>query len=112
MMKKPTVVKPAMYSLFYLNLREIAYEYGYNLLVNGSMSRDLDLVAVPWGAVVKDEQDMIFEFSKYLGGRLEMAGDTIVYHRLPQNRNGYMIYLNESNKEWYIDVSVVQSSSN
>lgn len=61
-MNKPTHVKPALYAMFYEHLKDIAEEYGYNLLIHGSMQRDLDLVAVPWRDNPAPEQDMLKDF--------------------------------------------------
>lgn len=39
---------PALYSAIWPDLRDVALTKGYALLIHGSLSRDLDLVAVPW----------------------------------------------------------------
>jgi len=41
---KQVYAKPAIYCLFYENLKVIAKEFGYNLLIHGSINRDLDLL--------------------------------------------------------------------
>jgi hypothetical protein len=47
-MEKPIHVKPNFYSYCYESLKDIAKNHGYNLLIHGSMNRDLDLIAVAW----------------------------------------------------------------
>jgi hypothetical protein len=47
---KPASFAPA-YVAFYPALAEIARRYGYALAVHGSVSRDMDLIAVPWSDV-------------------------------------------------------------
>jgi hypothetical protein len=116
---KPVYVKPALYCMFYEHLKQIAQEYGYNLVVNGSMNRDLDLIAIPWVDNPKSEQDMIKDFQKYLTGRIITGTDGLVhYTTLPGNRHSYVIDLNRGDKhgewvrfadeEYYLDISVVQ----
>lgn len=45
---KLTHAKPQLYAFYFLKLKEIAKELGYNLVIDGSMARDLDLIAIPW----------------------------------------------------------------
>lgn len=119
MSDKPKHYKPGLYAIFYAELKDIAEYYGYNLLIHGSMNRDLDLVAVPWIDNPKDEQLMIFEFQKYLTGMTLVKPDgTIPFTILPGNRHSYVIELNRGNRhgEWvrfedsqyYLDISVCQ----
>lgn len=110
--------KPGLYAMFYEHLKDIAKEFGCNLLVNGSMSRDLDLVAVPWVDNPKPEMGMIQEFEEYLTGKKH--GDKLNYgfSVLPGGRHSYIINLNRGDRhgEWvrfedsqyYLDISVVQ----
>ena len=65
---KPIHAKPAMYAFFYEELKVIAKEYGYNLVLHGSMNRDLDLIAIPWVDEPKDEFLMIQHFERFLRG--------------------------------------------
>lgn len=114
-------VKPGMYALFYVQMKAIAETYGYNLLLNGSMDRDLDLVAVPWRDNPQDEQEMMRDFQKYLKGMVTVTTeDKIHYNVLPGNRHAYIIELNRGDRhgewmrfedeEFYIDISIVQIS--
>lgn len=80
--------------MFYEYLKDIAKEYGYNLLVNGSMSRDLDLVAVPWVDNPKPEMEMIQEFEEYLTGRKYEDSINYGFSVLPGGRHSYIINLN------------------
>lgn len=116
-MKKAIAVKPGMYTIFYHELKQIAELYGYNLVIHGSMNRDMDLIAIPWTDEPRDEFKMIQEFEKYLCGRLfEKTNRPTVPQRLPGGRNSYTISLNRGNKhgewirfedqEYYLDISV------
>ncbi len=118
---KPIHCKPAMYALFFYDLKRIAKRYGYNLVLHGSLNRDLDLVAIQWVDKVKSEQSMIKAFQKYLTGWITTCPDGKVHFTiLPGNRHSYIIELNRGNKrgEWmrykdeqyYLDISVVTTS--
>lgn len=119
-MDKPLNAKPGLYCMFYEQLKLIAKTYGYNLLVNGSMNRDLDLVAVPWINNPKPEQEMIKDFQEYLTGIKVMDNKgEVSFSVLPGNRHGYTISLNRGDRhgewvrfedrEYYLDISVVQT---
>jgi hypothetical protein len=122
---KPTHAKPQLYAYYFLTLKEIAKEYGYNLLVHGSMNRDLDLIAIPWVDEPKPETEMIQALCDHMGGKLLKADSgSDVYKKLPGGRSVYVINLNRGgyakndageitepleytpDPEYYIDISV------
>lgn len=112
---KPTHARPSLYAYYYFGLKEIALEHGYNLVVHGSMNRDLDLIAIPWVAEVKPYEEMMDAFMDYLGGRYLTGSSTITHH----GRRWYVINLNrgelqrskEDNEyqdpQYYIDISIM-----
>lgn len=57
MAEKPTFA-PAYVGLFPI-LSELAQEYGYALTVHGSVSRDFDLVAIPWTESAVDPRYLV-----------------------------------------------------
>jgi hypothetical protein len=117
---KPTVVKPQLYAYYFLHLKEIAKSHGYNLVVHGSMNRDLDLIAIPWVNEPSPEREMIDALNNWLGGHIEES----LIGNLPGGRTCYVIELNRGgyrqNKEgliidplefvedpqYYLDISV------
>lgn len=116
-MSKPIQVKPGLYAMFYEHLKQIAQEYGYNLVIHGSLNRDLDLVAIPWVDNPRSEQDMIKEFQKHLTGiTITKPDGNVEYSILPGGRHSFVIQLNRGNKhgewmrfedrEYYLDISV------
>jgi hypothetical protein len=117
--KKPVHVKAAMYALFFYDLKRIAKRYGYNLVLHGSLARDMDLIAIPWVDDPKPEQNMVKAFQRYLTGCTTVGPDgKVISGVLPGNRHSYIIDINRGNKrgEWmrykderyYVDLSVVQ----
>lgn len=118
-MNKTIQVKPGLYTIFFEHLKQIAETYGYNLVVHGSMNRDLDLIAIPWVDNPKPEQEMIKDFQEYLTGiHLTDSKGDVPFTVLPGNRHSYVIDLNRGDKhgEWvrfedsqyYLDISVIQ----
>ena len=112
---KPMVAKPRLYAMYFQKLMEIAREMGYNLLINGSMNRDLDLVAVPWIDNPKPEMELIQAFDTYLNGHHMNNPDYYMYKVLPGGRNTYVINLNRFrdkdgvDPQYYIDISITPS---
>lgn len=108
---KPIHVKPSFYSYCYEALKEIALKYGYNLVIHGSMNRDLDLIAIPWQPLLKPYEEMIQEFTDYLGGTIELESCTPAYH----GRLWYVINIRRRDKhddykedhQYYLDISVL-----
>lgn len=115
--EKPTHAKPQFYAMAFFQLKEVAEKFGYNLLVHGSMARDLDLVAVPWVDDPKDEFEMINALYKHLTGLTFVDKQSAMFSVLPGNRNSYVLNLNRGGQfngyvdnQYYVDVSVTQIS--
>lgn len=113
-MSKPTHVKPAYYAHVYLELKDIAKQYGYNLCLHGSMARDLDLIAVPWqnGAHECSISKMLHEMADTIGGYLLEENPIPTYY----GRQQWVINLNREcvtkdgrweDPEYYVDISVI-----
>lgn len=118
--KKPTHIKPSLYAYHYLELKEIAKDAGWNLLLHGSMNRDLDLLLVPWAQeVTKSHQQLIEEFAKLLGGWVmeEKDWEREAFAAAFHGRLNYVINLNRSlpakgdgwgeDPQFYLDISVI-----
>ena len=129
MEQKPTHAKPSYYAIMFEPLKEIALKYGYNLVLHGSLNRDMDLIAIPWAQKLGLVDDMINEFCEYVAGEVRLfnhkcnddgsiTGDCFTHK--PHGRIVYVIdifrggYLNGGgfhdlyikDPESYIDISV------
>lgn len=104
--------------MYYNQLKEIAELYGYNLVIHGSMNRDLDLIAIPWTENARNPDEMIFEFQEYLTGKKEMRPNGKPdYSDKPHGRKVVTISLNRGDKhgewvrfedeEYYLDISIM-----
>lgn len=58
--------KPMLYMSVYPKLRQIAIDNGYTLALHGSMTRDLDLIAIAWTEKAIESKQLIVEFLKAL----------------------------------------------
>ena len=123
--------KPSYYAIMFEPLKVIALKYGYNLVLHGSLNRDMDLIAIPWNESVGVVEDMMSEFCEYVGGEIllwnqrrnengEIVGD--LFTEKPHGRKVYVIdiyrggYINgggfqdmtyHKDPQTYIDISVM-----
>jgi len=110
MSEKPIHVKPSFYSYCFEGLKKIALKYGYNLVIHGSLHRDLDLIAIPWQKELKSHKEMITQFAEYIGGEIEIESCKPAYH----GRIWYVINIRRRDKfdnykedhQYYLDISV------
>ncbi len=120
-LNKPIHVKPAFYAFVYDQLKQIARVRGYNLVLHGSMNRDLDLIAIPWFEYAsffteENKQGMIKEMVDLIGGHV-MNEDPASFDEFKKRYHGrevYIININRSIKEpeyqdpqYYIDLSIL-----
>lgn len=114
-MLKPAKAKPAFYALCYQELQAIARDMGYNLLLHGSMDRDMDLVAVAWVDKPMPHTEVLNAFCKALGvnpPKNKLGFNEYLFKKLPAGRSGYIINLNRGGKfngyfdqQMYLDIS-------
>jgi hypothetical protein len=105
---KPATLAP-MYATLLPPLSEAARSVGYALAVHGSMSRDLDVVAVPWTDEAADPRTLIAALMAICGGdlgRVNGAGKRVdLPEAKPHGRLAWVIFL--PGGEAYIDLSVM-----
>lgn len=116
---KPIHAKPSLYAYYFFTLKEVAITYGYNLVVHGSLNRDLDLIAIPWQEEIKPHGEMIKELANVIGGRIMNTekniphGFTVTHHGRMHYvinifRGGYCpndVYIEDP--QYYLDISVM-----
>jgi len=119
MSSKSIKTKPHFYACLLSSLQEIAKFHGYNLIVHGSMDRDLDLVAIPWVDEPKTHIELLEAFCEYLGVPIEEKTksnpNTYLHTILPGGRYSYVINLNRecyvgadnkwTDPQYYLDIS-------
>lgn len=122
---KPTHAKPSLYAYYFEILKEIAKEYGYNLVIHGSLNRDLDLIAIPWQEEIKPFLPMIEKFALVLGGAIIPESDEKrdEFAKKYHGRRNYIININRNlimkyngfgqteikqfaDPQFYIDISI------
>lgn len=93
-------------------IRRAARRAGYAIAVHGSISRDIDLVAIPWIPKAEPQKKLVEAVRRVSKGHLhvrmsEPSGAT----QKPHGRRAYIIYLIDgSHPRTYIDLSVMPRS--
>lgn len=115
-MRKAIKPKPQFYAYCFAGLQQIATDLGYNLLLHGSMNRDLDLVAIPWIDSPSSHLELLIAFSENLGAPVLKTpnGEYYFMHTvLPGGRDSYVIDLNRggefnnyNDEQYYLDISI------
>jgi len=113
MNSKPVKTKPQYYAVILNPLQKIAKKHGYNLLVHGSMKRDLDLIAIPWSDNTSSHLTVLQHMSKYLGADVYDNLEYYQLRRLPGGRQSYIINLHrrgaknnyKADAQYYLDIS-------
>ncbi|MEN6487349.1 MAG: hypothetical protein ABFD66_00460 [Smithella sp.] len=100
------------FTILYIKLEKVAHRHGYCLAIHGSMTRDLDLVLIPWTEDAEDSSVVLEAFDKVVIEELA--------HRKRAKKKGYMgkalddkphgrkatvFYLGYS--DYYLDVSIM-----
>lgn len=100
---KPIHAKPSLYAFYFEIIKEIGIKYGYNIVLHGSMNRDLDLIAIPWQEVIDNKDEMIDEISITIGGHVMMQNrsvDDIIGTRYSITHHGRMQYIININRDF------------
>lgn len=88
------------YGALYPELREAARHHGYALAVHGSLTKDLDVVAVPWTEDAADNVTLARAVCEAAGGFFTGGRDVG-----PHGRLRYTIHLGKTGG--YVDLSVM-----
>lgn len=57
-----------IYSQLLPKIREVGKSLGYAIAIHGTMSRDLDILAVPWVEEAKDPKELVYAIQEAVGG--------------------------------------------
>ncbi len=85
-------------------LTRTAVQHGYVLAVHGSLTRDLDLVAVPWEDTVSTPAVLAAALMEAVGGFIAPQNQGTVPRVKPHGRLAWPIHLGP---DYFIDLSVM-----
>lgn len=103
----------ASYAVLYPALVEAARAKGYALAIHGSMTRDFDLIAVPWTEDAEPGIELVKALKEVCGGVFQsVATDYLLPegtpYPKPHGRTSYVIHLTEDGAFGpYLDIAVM-----
>lgn len=95
---------PSLYCAIYPDILPIARSLGYAIAVHGSVSRDLDLIAVPWTEDAKPAEELVEAIRKTFDGWIGGASVGHPYGDKPHGRRAWSIMLGG---HAFVDLSIV-----
>jgi hypothetical protein len=115
---KQSSSRAAAFAWMVPHLTEVARQFGYAIGLHGSMSRDLDLIAVPWTEAAAPAETLVEAIRDAVGGfiRNDPPSDGNKYDETtrnpsekPHGRRAWSIEF--SGHRFYIDLSVMPRAS-
>lgn len=99
--------KPSFYALIYNDLKQVAVNNGYALAIHGSLTSDMDLIAVPWTIDAKHYKTLVKELNQLLGDTVWKEHNLTNAVNQPHNRITYILSIGGGN---YIDLSIIKTN--
>ena len=99
------------YAMAYTKLDRIAWRYGYALSLHGSMSRDLDLVAIPWTDDADSPEKLVEAIRKFVIAKTDVNLKIAPPKVMPHGRISYIIPMGYG-ENFYIDLSIMPRRKN
>jgi hypothetical protein len=93
------------YVMAYTKLERIAWRHGYALALHGSMSRDLDVIAVPWTDDADKPEKLVKAFRRFIIEKAKVHYGVPQPIQKPHGRNAYVFHIGHEGH--YLDVSIM-----
>lgn len=94
---------PAMYVAYFGKLQHLAIHHGYALCVHGSITRDFDIIAVPFDPIVSSHDVLIREIKKMIG--VPNSSNDPMFDIVGHEPHGRTCYTIECGGGGYFDIS-------
>lgn len=94
------------YAMAYTKLDRIAWRYGYALALHGSMSRDLDLVAIPWTEDAESPEKLVEAIRRFVITKTDVKLKIAPPKIMPHGRLSYIIPVGFGDNI-YFDLSIM-----
>lgn len=107
MSKTADQIEPCLATAFtfiYFRAVRVARKFGYAVCLHGRMSKDVDLLAVPWTDDAASAEELAEAIRADLDGRFIDGGNGIAMEK-PHGRRAWMILMNESHGA--VDLSIM-----
>lgn len=98
--------KAAFYACILEDLKLAAAKCGWALGLHGSLSNDMDIMAMPWTEDARPVEEMIQALSDCFTGNPWKDQHTIPHYNKPNNR---VVYTMPIYADWYLDINVIKT---
>lgn len=98
--------KAAFYASIWDDLRKAALDCGWALGLHGSLSNDMDIMAMPWIEDAKPVEVMIQALSDCFGDSPFKEHHTVPHFDKP---NGRVVYTMSIWSDFYLDINVIKN---
>ena len=99
--------KAAFYATIWQDIQNVVIKYGYEAALHGSLSRDMDIIIVPWREDCVSIETLINAIIKecFRDNDLAVYGTKYTYNEKPHGRKCYSIPICEG---FYLDISLIE----
>ncbi len=101
--------RTAFYACMYEDIRQCAMDCGWAVALHGSLSSDMDIMAMPWVKNAVTFKEMVNRISKLFKDNDTSSQYVITYNEKPHNRVVATIPIWS---DFYLDISTIISISN
>jgi len=98
--------KAAFYACIWDDLRNAAISCGWALGLHGSLSSDMDIMAMPWTEDATPVTDMIIALSDCFSGENPFKKKHCIPHK--GKPNGRVVYTISIWADFYLDINVIE----
>ena len=96
--------RTSFYACMWEDIRQCAMDYGWAVALHGSLSSDMDIMAMPWVEDAKPFPLVVYAISQLFKGNVLAEQFTITYNEKPHNRVVATIPIFA---DFYLDISTI-----
>ncbi len=97
--------KASFYASIWQDLKDAALNCGWALGLHGSLSSDMDIMAMPWTEDAKPVEEMIKALSDCFTGNMYKDRHIVPHYGKPNNR---VVYTMNIWADFYLDINVIE----
>ena len=101
--------RPAFYACMWEDIRQCAMDNGWAVALHGSISSDMDIMAMPWVEKSVTFENLVAKISQLFDGNQMAETYFITYDEKPHNRVVATIPIFA---DFYLDISTIRGDQN
>lgn len=97
--------KAAFYASIWPDIKQAATNCGWALGLHGSLSSDMDIMAMPWTEDAKSVEELMQSISDCFTGNMWKDEHIVPHYGKPNNR---VVYTMNIWADFYLDINIIQ----